>query len=171
MAPRPDAAPSSPNPGDLDLGWNLAVLLQRYLELANAAFSDLPGGPRGYQVITLAERERSSSQVKMATRLGIDRTVMTYLIDELVEAGLVEREVDPSDRRARFVRATTKGKRLLPRLDRRLAAVEADLLGGLAEADADGLRLLLRAAASIVTGPDEAFDPNTLAAALVRTTR
>ncbi|MFK0044612.1 MarR family transcriptional regulator [Streptomyces sp. NPDC090741] len=39
----------------------------------------------------------------MATYLGIDRTVMTYLIDDLVTAGLVERRLNPADRRQRKI--------------------------------------------------------------------
>jgi MarR family transcriptional regulator, transcriptional regulator for hemolysin len=50
------------------------------------------------------------SQAALAARLGIDRTVMTYLLDDLVTAGLVERRQDPGDRRTRSVAATEHGR-------------------------------------------------------------
>ena len=36
-------------------------------------------------------------QARIAERLGLDRTVMTHLIDDLEEAGLVERRPDRAD--------------------------------------------------------------------------
>jgi DNA-binding MarR family transcriptional regulator len=35
---------------------------------------------------------------------------MTYLLDSLAEAGLVERRPDPADRRARRIVATARGR-------------------------------------------------------------
>jgi MarR family transcriptional regulator for hemolysin len=138
----------APDPAGLDVGWNLSLLFRSYLHQGNAAFADLPGGPRAYQLLTSIERGAPTSQLALARRLGIDRTVMTYLIDDLVEAGLVERQTDPRDRRARTVVATARGRRLLPDLDRRLAAIEAELLAALSSVEADRFRRLLRKAAT-----------------------
>jgi DNA-binding MarR family transcriptional regulator len=156
------------DPSDLDLGWNLGVLFRAYLERANAVFDDVPGGPRGYQVLVSAEREATGSQLALARRLGLDRTVMTYLIDDLVAAGLVERQVDPVDRRARVIKATAKGRRLLPRLDRRLAAVEDELLVALRPVQCAQLRKLLRSAAAGIGGGPDALDPRAIVAELTR---
>src|SRR5204862_8339718 len=40
------------------------------------------------------------TQLALAQHLGVDRTVMTYLIDDLEAAKLIERRPDPTDRRA-----------------------------------------------------------------------
>jgi DNA-binding MarR family transcriptional regulator len=140
--------PAAPDPAEPDVGWNLGVVFRAYLRQANAAFADLPDGPRAYQLLVSVERGTRTSQLALARRLGIDRTVMTYLIDDLVEAGLVERRTDPRDRRARTVVATARGRRRLPELDRRLAAIEAELLAALTPAEAGHLRTLLRKAAA-----------------------
>ena len=152
----------APDPGGLDIGWNLSLLFRSYLRRGNAAFADLPGGPRAYQLLSSVERGAPTSQLALARRLGIDRTVMTYLIDDLVEAGLVERQTDPRDRRARTVVATARGRRLLPDLDRRLAAVEAELLAALTPAEADRLRHLLRNAAADHGAAEPSGDPREL---------
>jgi hypothetical protein len=60
-----------------DLGQALASLLRRYLEGAREATGDLPGGPRGYQVLANATPADCSNQATLAQRLGLDRTVMT----------------------------------------------------------------------------------------------
>jgi hypothetical protein len=56
---------------------------------------------------------------------------MTYLLDDLEAARLIERRPDPADRRARRVVATQLGTELLATLNDRLRAVEAHLLAPL----------------------------------------
>src|SRR4051794_3080233 len=77
-----------------DLGWGLGVVFRAYVAAANAAVSDLPGGQRGYQVLAAAAKGAVSSQLALAQHLGVDRTVMTYLLDDLESAGLIERRPD-----------------------------------------------------------------------------
>jgi DNA-binding MarR family transcriptional regulator len=143
----------------LDLGWGLGMAFRAYLEAANAAFGDLPGGPRGYQVLVSAARGEPESQRALARRLGIDRTVMTYLLDDLEEGGLVQRRPDPSDRRARRIEVTAEGRALLVVLDRRLGDVERHVLDALREDEQATFRDLLRRiaeradAAEPFTGP------------------
>src|SRR5450631_898751 len=74
-----------------DLGWGLGVVFRAYVTAADAAVAELPGGPRGYQVLAAATRSDVGSQLALAQHLGIDRTVMTYLLDDLEAAGLIER--------------------------------------------------------------------------------
>jgi DNA-binding MarR family transcriptional regulator len=56
---------------------------------------------------------------------------MTYLLDDLEAASLIERRPDPADRRARRVVATQLGTELLATLNDRLRAAEAHLLAPL----------------------------------------
>jgi DNA-binding MarR family transcriptional regulator len=120
-----------------DLGWGLGMVFRAYVKAAHAAVADLPGGPRGYQVLSAAAQGTVASQLALAQHLGVDRTVMTYLLDDLEAAGLIERCPDPADRRARRVVATDQGNQLLASLNDRLRAAEGQLLAPLgAEAGA-----------------------------------
>src|ERR1035438_9411698 len=72
VAPRSDAD-SRPDQGSAcggvlrnDLGWALGVVFRSYLKAANAAFADVPGGPRGYQVLAAATRGEPESQLALA---------------------------------------------------------------------------------------------------------
>ncbi len=116
-----------------DLGWGLGMVFRAYVTAAHTAVADLPGGPRGYQVLSTAVRGTVNSQLALAQHLGVDRTVMTYLLDDLEAAGLIERRPDPADRRARRVVATDAGIKLLIALDDRLRSAEAQLLAPLDE--------------------------------------
>jgi DNA-binding MarR family transcriptional regulator len=148
-----------------DLGWALGVVFRSYAKSATAAFSELPGGPRGYQVLTAASRGEPGSQLELAHHLGVDRTVMTYLLDDLEGAGLIERHPDPADRRARRILVTAAGRDRLADLDRRLRAAEQQVLAGLGnDADRQAFRMLLRQLATHANALDPAPSACTIAA-------
>ena len=117
--------------GTDDLGWGLGALL------------------RGYQTMCAVVGDDHPSQLALAGHLGIDKTVMTYLVDDLVDAGLVERRPNPADRRQRQIVATDQGTRAVADLCRRVDAAENDLLGRLDDDERVALRRLL----SKATGP------------------
>jgi DNA-binding MarR family transcriptional regulator len=128
-----------------DLGWALGTMSRFYMKTAAATFAELPGGPRGYQVLAAAARDEHGSQLALAQHLGVDRTVMTYLLDSLAEAGLVERRPDPADRRARRIVATAHGRALLDKLGEGLREAEDQVLAGLdAAEDRQAFRTLLQ---------------------------
>jgi len=114
-----------------DLGWNLAMVLRGYQRQLETAVEGLPGGVRCYQVLSTVVHRDLPSQQAIGAHLAIDRTVLTYLLDGMVDAGLVERIPDPSDRRARKIQATTEGTSVLARYQQRVAAVEASILSGI----------------------------------------
>jgi DNA-binding MarR family transcriptional regulator len=146
-----------------DLGWGLGMIFRAYVKAAHAAVTDLPGGPRGYQVLSAAAQGTVNSQLALAQHLGVDRTVMTYLLDDLEAANLIERRPDPADRRARRIFATQKGNELLTSLNDRLAAAEADLLAPLGTKTRDAFRAQVRLLATQIHAADPPDSPCALA--------
>lgn len=135
-------------------GWSLAALLRDWSARVDAAADDLPQGTRGYQLLTAVVHGNLPSQAALAATLGIDRTVMTYLLDAFEGCGLVERQLDPADRRARRIVATEHGQEVLAAMQARVAAAEEELLSGLEPEQRLLLRHLLERAAT-GTGPDD----------------
>lgn len=129
---------------EADLGWALGVVFRRYAKAAADSLNNVPGGPRGYQVLATTAGEGPKRQLDLAAQLGIDRTVMTYLLDDLEKAGLVQRQADPTDRRARLIAPTDQGKELLCESERRLAAQEDSVMGSLDEGERMIFRMLLQ---------------------------
>ena len=67
---------------------------------------------------------------ELAEREGINPTMLSRAIGALVDAGLVERTCDPSDRRAAWAAPTAAGKRLAERMRlERTDAVKLALAG------------------------------------------
>lgn len=128
---------------DVDFGQALSALLRRYLDGAREVVDDVPGGPRGFQVLSVSSEGACSNQATIAQRLGIDRTVMTYLVDDLEKAGMVERRPDPADRRARQVVLTARGETVVADASNRLKDIERSVLGRLTEDEAKAFHSLL----------------------------
>jgi DNA-binding MarR family transcriptional regulator len=145
-----------------DLGWALGVMLRAYAKGAALVIAGVPGGPRGYQVLAAAASGAEGTQLALANKLGVDRTVMTYLLDDLEEAGLIERRPDPADRRARRIVATDAGRAPMCELQAKLAHVESRVLGALDEQERAVFRDLLRRAATRVDEADPLADACTV---------
>ena len=127
-----------------DFGWTLGVLVRNYQNASTAAMGEFPHGARGYQVLVAVVGGELPNQLALAQHLGIDRTVMTYLVDDFVKEGLVERRLNPADRRARIVVATDSGELALAGLQQRVAEAENTVLGALAAEERELCRTLLR---------------------------
>ena len=128
---------------DGDLGWTLGVVFRAYVKACNAVTAEVPGGHRGYQVLSAAASDGAPSQSLLGAQLGIDRTVLTYLLDDMERAGLVARKPDPADRRARQIVATGPGRERLRTLAERLARAEAHILSCLPAGEQRTLKSLL----------------------------
>lgn len=135
------------------------MILRGYQRQLETAVEGLPGGMRCYQVLSTVIHRDLPSQQAIGTHLAIDRTVLTYLLDGMVEAGLVERIPDPNDRRARKIRATAEGANVLIRYEARVAVVETIILSGMEGADALRLAGLLGELATSVHRADPTASP------------
>lgn len=142
-----------------DLGWQLGMVLRGYQGLLEEAIVGMPEGIRGFQVLSTVVHRDPPNQVALGAHLGIDRTVLTYLLDSLVTAGLVERVPSPTDRRARKIVATTTGCELLDHYEERVAAFEGELLSGLEAGDARTLVATMGKLATDVRRAQPGTDP------------
>lgn len=95
---------------------------------------------RARAVRRLARRPMSMSE--LAAALGIEPPNATAVVDELESLGLVRRTPHPTDRRAKLVEATRKGKVMARRADAMLATPPA-AFGALSASDLRELRRIL----------------------------
>jgi len=93
---------------------------------------------RARAVRRLARKPMSMGE--LAAALGIDPPNATVVVDDLEGQGLVRRRPHPTDRRAKLVEATRKGKDLARRADE-ILATPPPALGAL---NAEDLETLLR---------------------------
>jgi DNA-binding MarR family transcriptional regulator len=87
------------------------------------------------------------SMGELAGALGIDPPNATVLVDDLASLGLVRRRPHPTDRRAKVVEVTSKGKEMARRADTILATPPP----GLSTLSTDDLETLRRILKSVRT--------------------
>jgi DNA-binding MarR family transcriptional regulator len=107
-------------------------------------------GPQARLLLSL-ERAPDQNQAFYAERLEIEPITLTRIVDRLEDAGWVERQADPADRRARILHLTDKSRGIVTRLRTSVEALFEDMLHGFAPAERELFaRMLDRIAANLV---------------------
>ena len=98
-----------------------------------------PMGVTRSQWWVLANLSRHNGQGMMQTELAkvmdVGKVTLGGLIDRLEASGLVKRQADPTDRRAKRVVMTTKGTKLLADIQEIAVVVNGQILNGIARND------------------------------------
>jgi DNA-binding MarR family transcriptional regulator len=94
----------------------------------------------------LNEQGTVPTQIALAAQAGTDIKMTSQVVRSLERKGLVEREVDAADTRARRLRATVRGARIAPQAIDAVEEVDAEFFRSASGPDA--LRLLRRLAAT-----------------------
>src|SRR5262245_36288425 len=105
----PDSAPYGGQPPAMmaaHLGYLLKHVQLRSLERTAVALAPVGINGREAAVLRAIESPHPLAQGEIARRMGIDRTTMVALIDDLQDRGLVQRRQDPDDRRKNVVQLT-----------------------------------------------------------------
>ena len=102
--------------------------------------------PALFALLNVIGARDGAIQQELGSALGIDRSTMVSLVDQLEGAGLAKRRPSATDRRARQVTITAKGRQRLQRARGVSAQVEDEVLAGLTAPERDELMALLRRA-------------------------
>lgn len=128
-----------------DLTWLLHRCAQRMRgALDEAAREHGLSGARDWIVLSAIAAGPRQTQLALAQSLGLDKTTMTSLLDRLEAAGLVTRDHDSRDRRARIPGLTEAGTRAQQELIAARDRAEAAVLGQLSADEQRVLRAMLR---------------------------
>jgi DNA-binding MarR family transcriptional regulator len=119
----------------------------------------------GYVVLNALHDAPESTQSALAEKIGADKTRIIATFDDLQAAGLITREPDPADRRARLLSITPAGSRARRRVQDEIQRNEDRVLAELPPAER---RAFLHAAdvlsslpvARIIAGPSAEEKPD-----------
>lgn len=131
-------------------GYRLADNSRQLRRLFDARVRNLGlTGPQARLLLAL-ERNPGENQVFYAERLEIEPITLTRIIDRLEDAGWVERQSDPADRRARILHLTDKSRGIVIALRASVEALFDDMLEGFEAAErASFAQMLDRIAANL----------------------
>jgi DNA-binding MarR family transcriptional regulator len=149
----PDSEPAGSQPAPAmagRLGYLLKHAQARFFDLTAAALAPTGINGREAAVLRAVDNPQPLSQGEIARLMGIDRTTMVALIDELQERGLVRRRQDPDDRRKNVVELTAAGQDVTRRAIRAGDQAERTFLSPLSADEAEQFKQTLRA---LLNGP------------------
>jgi len=112
-----------------------AHLARRFNQICLGVTAEILDGegltPLLFGVLVAVLEEPGRGQKQVADSMGVDAVNFGQMIDELEGKGLVERKIDPNDRRARELYVTERGAALRRRLSPSLLAAQERLLAPL----------------------------------------
>ena len=114
-------------------GHQLHLMVQKEAKRCGIEFM---GGPQG-QVIRFLERREHEQELTLIKdieqELNITKSVASNLVKRMVQNGLVELEVSPSDKRAKFVHLTEKSRSQMKQVKSFFDRIDSSLLDGISE--------------------------------------
>ena len=114
-------------------GHQLHLMVQKEAKRCGIEFM---GGPQG-QVIRFLERREHEQELTLIKdieqELNITKSVASNLVKRMVQNGLVELEVSPNDKRAKFVHLTEKSRSQMKQIKSFFDRIDRSLLDGISE--------------------------------------
>ncbi len=93
------------------LGKFFSLLSKRYAGIISVQLKDTPVAKHFIPLYIISKNNGCINQQQLANHLMHDKVCMVRIIDCLCERGLVERTVNPSDRREHLLRLTEEGNK------------------------------------------------------------
>jgi MarR family transcriptional regulator, transcriptional regulator for hemolysin len=110
-----------------NLGWLLAQTSHALKTELTAALESVGISPRAHHLLKTA-MQGEYTQTELAQIVGLDKTTLVVTLDDLEAAGLAERRLSATDRRARVVAVTKAGAARVREAEAIAARVHAEVL-------------------------------------------
>jgi DNA-binding MarR family transcriptional regulator len=127
-------------------GYTGHLLRAAFVAAHGFAREKLPGQaqPREFGILEVLVAEGPRSQQQLGELLGVNRTIMVKVVDDMEAAGLLERRRNPADRRSYAIQPTREGLATLERLRPAVVDAESAFTAPLGPAGRERLNVLLR---------------------------
>ncbi|MGI8903317.1 MAG: MarR family winged helix-turn-helix transcriptional regulator [Solirubrobacteraceae bacterium] len=123
---------------------SVVLLLQLAKTVHRRITEDLLGMRlRQFMVLSYLRERAPALQHDLCESMWIDANNCVLLLNELEEAGYIERRRDPADRRRHVVDITPAGRKMLERGERAQESLENEVLAALSADERSTLRALL----------------------------
>src|SRR5471032_593716 len=86
-------------------------------------------------LLTASRLGSAVRQVTLADHVGIEGPSLVRLLDQLCAAGLMRRDEDPEDRRAKIISLTDEGRSVTAKIEKELVGLRAGVLNDVSRED------------------------------------
>lgn len=125
-------------------GMEFAILARRWRGFLDDAITNAGLTEAAWAPLMHLQRLGDGVQQKvLAARIGIDTSTLVRLIDILESRNLVERLIDPADRRGRLIHLTDEGRACVAHIEASITRAEEALLADVDDDTLDQMRVVL----------------------------
>lgn len=153
---RSEESESSQRPGPLEMegsSTSIGFMLSKVGNSVATKFHDLLGEyglvPRQFFVLNLISQHEGESQQAIAESIGVAKSQMVAVVDELEEKKLLERRINPNDRRQHALYLTKAGLKLRDRTLSAAVELEEYLRSALTKDEAEAVVSALQKLAAL----------------------
>ena len=130
---------------------DISRLIRSAMDRGNAA-SNIGVTPGEARVLAFAARSGPVRQTRLAEMTGLEAMTISGHLDGLERKGLIRREADPTDRRAKLVYLTEASAGILEQIGKTGRRIRTDASAGFSEAEWEGLKEALRRVRANLSG-------------------
>lgn len=98
---------------------------------------------RYFSILYFLDRNNGCSQQCICNNLAIDKTAMVKVIDYLIKADYIKRQVNPEDRREHFIVLTKKGQKRTEEIVNSFNAIDEKIFSGISKKDEETFNKVL----------------------------
>ncbi len=120
----------------LRIGASLPILERAYRATADQAVAHVGvSQTMAWPLVMIGRQGDGLRTGALAELLGIEGPSLTRTLDQLVDAGFIERRDDPGDRRAKTLHLTASGSAACEQIEASLRVLRNEVYAGIADAD------------------------------------
>jgi len=120
---------------DIPIGTKTLILSKLYYGVLSKKLEKLDT-ERYFSILYYIQNNNGCScQQEICDSLYIDKTAMVKVLDSLTKAGLIERKVNPNDRRQHFISLSKKGEKQTKEISKTFAVLDKQLFGNISDKD------------------------------------
>jgi DNA-binding MarR family transcriptional regulator len=127
---------------ELSISWLFRTSI-RLQTAFDRCFSQFGMTAQEAAVLVHCAGEGETSAGRLAKAMGRDKGKITRFVDRLETSGFLTRKSDPRDHRLLIIKATSRGRRVVPHLKMRFEEVRSQFFQGVLNVDIDKLENLL----------------------------
>jgi MarR family transcriptional regulator for hemolysin len=120
-----------------NFGFLLKDLSHRYVQRFEVRAREISLTLPQCKVLVRLEKNEGVSQARLAELAEVEAMTMVRILDRMEADGLLERRLDPADRRARCLYLTPKAKPLLDQIWRLSETTRAEVFAGIGKNERD----------------------------------
>lgn len=127
---------------DIPVGTKALILSKLYYGVLSKSLEDLDI-ERYFSILYFLDQNNGCSQQCICNNLAIDKTAMVKVIDYLIKADYIKREVNPEDRREHFIVLTKKGQKRTEEIVNSFNAIDNEMFSGVSKKEVDTFNKIL----------------------------